>query len=135
VLLQDAFARWGSHAGVVTAGEPTAEQAAAATERLLAADAPPDVIIAFNDVMALGVLSACRRAGVDVPGEVRVVGVDGLPLGALVTPTLTTLEVDVDEVARQALELAVGMVTSRVPRSGADAERTVRHRLVLRESA
>jgi DNA-binding LacI/PurR family transcriptional regulator len=135
VLFQEAFSRRGRPVAVVTAGQPTAEQAAAATERLHAAQHRPDAILAFNDGMALGVFSACRRAGVDVPGEVRVVGVDGLPLGALVTPTLTTLEVDVDEVARQALELAVGMVAGRAPRSGPEVERTVRHRLVLRESA
>jgi DNA-binding LacI/PurR family transcriptional regulator len=135
VLLQEAFGRRGRTVTIVTADEPTAAQAVAATERLLADGPRPDAILAFNDVMALGVLSACRRADVDVPGEVRVTGVDGLPLGALVTPALTTLEVDVDEVARHALELAVGMVDGRAPRSGPEVQRTVRHRLVLRESA
>ena len=130
-----AFAARGQDVAVEAVAEPTAEQAAEATEGLLRRDPRPDAILAFNDVMALGVLSACRRAGMDVPGEVRVIGVDGLPLGALVTPTLTTLEVDVDEVARQALVLAVGMVAGRTPRSGPEAERTVRHRLLLRESA
>jgi DNA-binding LacI/PurR family transcriptional regulator len=81
------------------------------------------------------VLSACRAAGVDVPGDVRVAGVDGLPLGELVTPTLTTLAVDLDEVAREALGLAVAMVAGSAPRSGPAVERTVRHRLLLRASA
>ena len=133
--MRAAFADRGLHVAVEPVAEPTAERAAAATERLLRQDPRPDSVLAFNDVMALGVLAACRRAGLDVPGEVRVVGVDGLPLGALVAPALTTLEVDVDEVARQALDLAVGMVAGRTPRSGPDAERTVRHRLLLRESA
>lgn len=133
--MRAAFADRGQEPALEAVDHPTAEQAAVATERLLAAGPRPDAILAFNDVMALGVLSACRRAGVDVPGEVRVVGIDGLPLGALVTPTLTTLEVDVDEVARQALDLATGMVAGRTPRSGPGAERTVRHRLLLRESA
>jgi DNA-binding LacI/PurR family transcriptional regulator len=135
VRMRAAFADRGQDAAVEAVDGPTAERAAEATERLLRRDPRPDAILAFNDVMALGVLSACRRAGVDVPGEVRVVGVDGLPLGALVTPTLTTLAVDVDEVARQALDLAVGIVAGRTPRSGPEAERTVRHRLLLRESA
>ena len=102
---------------------------------MLAEDGRPDAVLAFNDLMALGVLSACRRAGVDVPGEVRVVGVDGLALGALVTPTLTTLQVDLDEVARKALDLAGAMLAGTAPRSGDGAHRTVRHHLLLRESA
>jgi DNA-binding LacI/PurR family transcriptional regulator len=132
--IRQAFAAHDVPALLESASAPTAERAAEATERILAAPDRPDAILAFNDVMALGVLSACRRAGVEVPGAVRVVGVDGLPLGALVTPTLTTLAVDVDDVAREALDLAVAMVGG-APRSGPSAERTVRHRLVLRESA
>ena len=86
-----------------------------------------DAVVAFNDLMALGVLAACRRAGVAVPDRVRVVGIDGLPLGELVSPALTTLAIDLDEVAREAVELAIGGAT-RMP------TRVVRHRLVVRES-
>ena len=134
-LMRAAFARHGLALPTVTADTQTAEAAAASTVQVLAGDARPDAILAFNDLMALGVLSACRRSGVDVPGEVRVVGVDGLALGALVTPTLTTLQVDVDQVAREALDLAVAMLAGTAPRSGEGAHRTVRHRLLLRESA
>ncbi|EYT65001.1 LacI family transcriptional regulator [Curtobacterium flaccumfaciens UCD-AKU] len=120
---------------LVIASVPTAEAGAEQTERILAEHRRVDAVLAFNDVLALGVLSACRRAGVDVPGDVRVVGVDGLPLGTLVAPTLTTLAVDLDEVAGQALDLALGMLAGELPRSGAAVERMVRHRLLLRESA
>lgn len=135
VLMRDALARRGIRAEVVPGVPATAEDAAAATTGILGAEDRPDAVLAFNDVMALGVLSACRRAGVDVPGEVRVTGFDGLALGGLVAPTLTTLAVDLDEVAGEALDLAVAMIAGDVPRSGAGAHRTVRHRLVVRESA
>lgn len=131
----EAFATNGIDAHVVSADERTAESAAEATLRILAAGAPHDAILAFNDLMALGVLAACRAAGVEVPEDVRVVGVDGLPVGTLVTPTLTTLAVDLDEVATHALELAVAMIDGSAPRSGAAVQRTVRHRLLLRASA
>ncbi|MFT2691065.1 substrate-binding domain-containing protein [Clavibacter zhangzhiyongii] len=104
-------------ATVVRAAAPTAEAAAAATERIVARPRTTDAIVAFNDVCALGVLSACRRAGVDVPGDVRVAGIDGLSIGRLLAPTLTTLAVDLDELARHALDLAVAMIagSSRAP--------------------
>ncbi|MCA5924409.1 MULTISPECIES: LacI family DNA-binding transcriptional regulator [Curtobacterium] len=120
---------------LVVAAAPTAEAGAEHTTRILAEHRRVDAVLAFNDVLALGVLSACRRAGVDVPGDVRVVGVDGLALGELVAPTLTTLAVDLDEVARQALDLALGMLAGELPRSGGAVERVVRHRLLVRESA
>ncbi|WKK73287.1 substrate-binding domain-containing protein [Rathayibacter oskolensis] len=82
------FAEHGLEASVVRASTATAEAAAAATERIVARPRTADAIVAFNDLCAIGVLSACRRAGVDVPGDVRVVGIDGLALGRLLAPTL-----------------------------------------------
>lgn len=133
--LMDALHRRGYLPELVHAAEPTAECGAAEATAVIGRRRRLDALLAFNDVMALGVLQACRRAGVDVPGDVRVVGVDGLPLGSLVSPTLTTLAVDLDAVAREALDLALGMLAGELPRSGEAVHRTVRHTLLLRESA
>ena len=133
--MMEALRRRGYLPDIVHAEHGTAECGAAETTRILGRKRRLDAVLAFNDVMALGVLQACRRAGVDVPGEVRVVGVDGLPLGSLVSPTLSTLAVDLDAVAREALDLALGMLSGALPRQGAAVQRTVRHRLLLRESA
>jgi DNA-binding LacI/PurR family transcriptional regulator len=59
----------------------------------LAGVAPlPTAIVAFNDQMALGILSALRDAGHDVPGCVSVVGCDdSLPVG-MAWPALTTVD-------------------------------------------
>ncbi|WP_083513468.1 LacI family DNA-binding transcriptional regulator [Curtobacterium luteum] len=135
VLMLDALHRRGYLPELVHGPHGTAECGAEETAKVLARRRRLDAILAFNDVMALGVLQACRRVGKDVPGDVRVVGVDGLPLGALVSPTLTTLAVDLDAVAREALDLALGMLAGELPRSGATVQRTVRHRLLVRESA
>ncbi|WP_235021820.1 MULTISPECIES: LacI family DNA-binding transcriptional regulator [unclassified Rathayibacter] len=133
-LLQS-FAARGLDASIARASAATAEAAAEATERIIALPRAVDAVIAFNDLCAVGVLSACRRAGVDVPGEVRVAGIDGLSLGRLLAPTLSTLAVDLDALARHALELAVGMLAGELPRSGPEVVRTVSHQLIVRESA
>ena len=52
-----------------------------------------DTVIAFTDLMAMGALSAAHRDGYAVPGDVRIVGNDGLSLGALTVPPLTTIDV------------------------------------------
>lgn len=95
---------------------------------------PRDVLVAYNDKLAVQLLRTLRSRGIEVPGTVRVVGHDGLELGTLVTPTLTTLASDAREIARHAVELAVGIYERSIP----SGPRTLRHHhytLVLRESA
>lgn len=110
-----------------------ATDAAAATLRLIARGRRLDAILAFNDVMALGALDACRRSGLHVPDDVRVTGVDGLAIGTYLTPTLTTLDLDRAEVARHALDLAVAASTPRAEH--AEPFRKVENTLRLRDSA
>lgn len=62
-----------------------------AGEQLLAAGALPDAIVCANDQMAIGVLQAFGRAGVQVPDEVAVVGFDDIFPGSLCDPPLTTV--------------------------------------------
>ncbi|PZU83645.1 MAG: transcriptional regulator [Shinella sp.] len=52
----------------------------------------PTAIIASNDLLALGVIGAVRREGLSVPGDVSVVGFDGIAIGRLIDPPLTTVE-------------------------------------------
>lgn len=127
-----ALERRGLAAELVHASASTPEHASAVAAQIVRRAARPDAILAFNDLMAFGVLSACRHAGLDVPGDIRVAGVDGLSIGTLVAPTLTTLAVDLDEVARHTLELAVALGDRP---ADVALHRVVSHRLVLRESA
>ncbi|CAH0342734.1 substrate-binding domain-containing protein [Rhizobium sp. CECT 9324] len=52
----------------------------------------PTAIIASNDLLALGVIHALRREGLAVPADVSVAGFDGIAIGRLVDPPLTTIE-------------------------------------------
>jgi DNA-binding LacI/PurR family transcriptional regulator len=51
----------------------------------------PTAIIAYNDIMALGVLARLRDRGIDVPRDVSVTGFDDLMFAALCSPPLTTV--------------------------------------------
>lgn len=132
VLVRDALAA----RGIATRIDAGAGQGVAAgreaVARMTARGDLPDVVVGWNDMVAVGVLSALHAAGVDVPGRVRVLGIDGVPLGAYVTPALSTLAVDMDEVARHAVELALSVVRGQQdPRGGL---RTVEHVFVPRAS-
>ncbi|MFD0483414.1 LacI family DNA-binding transcriptional regulator [Kineococcus sp. GCM10028916] len=96
----------------------------------LAAAGEPDAVVAFNDLDGFRVLQELRVAGLDVPRDVRVVGVDGLAVGEFVTPRLSTLVIDLAEVAHAALDLVVELSTN----GPGEAVRVVPHRFVARDS-
>ncbi|SDO87657.1 DNA-binding transcriptional regulator, LacI/PurR family [Nakamurella panacisegetis] len=94
-----------------------------------------DAVVAFNDVMGFGVLRALALAGIDVPGRIRVVGVDGLRIGRFVTPRLTTLALDLSAVASAALEIVLAMHAGTAPASGPATHRRVAYALDIGESS
>lgn len=101
-------------ADVVTAAE-TFQGGADAASALLALDPPPDGVLVYNDVMALGVLSGFASAGVRVPHDIAVIGTDGLRIGAYVTPTLTTMAIDTAALASAALGAVDALLSGKLP--------------------
>lgn len=57
-------------------------------------------VLAYNDLVAVGILSRLAELGVRVPEEMSVVGSDDIPLAAMVTPPLTTVAVPTGLAAR-----------------------------------
>jgi DNA-binding LacI/PurR family transcriptional regulator len=54
----------------------------------------PEGIIAASDVIALSALRALAERGYSVPGDVRIIGYDDLPLANQTMPPLTTIRQD-----------------------------------------
>jgi DNA-binding LacI/PurR family transcriptional regulator len=65
-------------------------------------------VFAANDQMALGLLHAFREAGLDVPGDVSVVGFDDIPEARHYWPPLTTVRQDFSEIGRRAVAILLG---------------------------
>ncbi|HZX02107.1 LacI family DNA-binding transcriptional regulator [Kribbella sp.] len=78
-----------------------------ATRDLLSGDRTFTAIFAATDVVASGVLVALREAGLRVPEDVSVVGYDDIPLARDLTPELTTVHVDYEELGRTAVRYAL----------------------------
>jgi LacI family transcriptional regulator len=70
--------------------------------RLLALPQPPTAVIATNDVFAVGAMTACREAGVRIPDDMAITGVDNTELGATQTPGLTSVRTPIVEIGRAA---------------------------------
>lgn len=76
-----------------------------AAQQLLGGASPrPTAIFACNDLMAMGVLRAASKLGVEVPGQCSVIGIDGIVLGEYVDPALTTVGEALPEVGVRAVE-------------------------------
>ena len=69
-----------------------------AMHELLRLPARPTAVVATNDVFAVGAMMACRAAGVRVPGDVSITGVDDTDLGATQTPALTSVRTPIVEI-------------------------------------
>ena len=104
-------------------------------DQLLKRENLPDAVICYNDAVAIGVLKQFQLAGIVVPRDCGIVGIDGLAIGTLVTPELTTLSLDISEVAASAVEMVVTMLGNPHSTSGQNLRRTVTHSVVLRGSA
>jgi len=94
----------------------------------------PDVdgVICFNDLVALGVLSACQDLGVEAGSDLRVVGFDDIEDGQNSYPTLTTVSSNIPEFAASAAKQIVAWIADDVA-PPASARSPVR--LVVRASS
>lgn len=66
---------------------------------------PPDAVFCFNDLLAIGALSAARDRGLRVPEDLAIVGFDGIEEGLYSAPRLTTIAPDKSAIADAAIRL------------------------------
>jgi LacI family transcriptional regulator len=110
---------------------PDTDGGRAAAADLLHLQPGIQAVLAFNDLVAVGVLQACQEAGYRVPQDVAVIGFDDIPLARMVRPQLTTLHVDLENIGR----LAMSSLLNLRQGSGSGTEMLIEPVLVRRESA
>lgn len=84
-----------------------------ACRRLFELPEPPSAIFIANDEMAFGAINELRQIGLDVPGDVSVVGFDDLFLGEAFYPPLTTVSQPRLDIGRRAMTLLLDMLAGR----------------------
>lgn len=77
----------------------------------------PEVLFAFNDEMAIGVIHALKECGYRVPEEVSVIGMDDIPESAFLSPSLTTYHLPIYEHGIQAANMLLHMLRNAAPGS------------------
>jgi DNA-binding LacI/PurR family transcriptional regulator len=101
-----------------------------AAEVLLACHPGIDAILAFNDLVAVGVLQACKAAGKKVPDDVAIIGADDIPLASLMDPPLTTSRVNLNNIGRLSMQTLLDIFAGKVT----SAAYIIEPELILRES-
>jgi LacI family transcriptional regulator len=95
--------------------------------------AGPDLTAVFagTDMVATGMPAALREAGLDVPGDISLIGFDDVPFAAGLSPALTTVRVPYEDLGRTAVRLAL----EREERLGGDEHVVLGTQLLIRQSA
>jgi LacI family transcriptional regulator/LacI family repressor for deo operon, udp, cdd, tsx, nupC, and nupG len=87
------------------------ERGQAGLDQLLNAKAT--AIFCYNDVVAIGLLAACRRQGVAVPDQLAVVGFDDIESALYVTPPLTTISQPLLTLGQLAMQMTLDLLNEQ----------------------
>lgn len=98
----DTVERLGVESVGVYEGEWSGESGMRAVESL-ADDNRPTAIIAANDLIASGVIKAAHERGWRIPEDVSVTGWDDIPTAPFLIPSLTTVDIKLEQVGRRAM--------------------------------
>lgn len=102
-----------------------------AARALLSREPRPDAIFCYSDLLAMGAMRAVFDAGLRVPEDVAIIGIDDIEEGRYARPSLSTVSLDTPFIARH----AVSRILARIDEPDSPAEQVVApHILVPRES-
>lgn len=93
--------------------EDHAERGRASLKRLLAARVT--AVFCYNDMIALGLLSACSQHGLLVPDDLSVVGFDNISISAYTIPPLTTIHQPRFKLGQLAMRMMLELINGQMP--------------------
>jgi LacI family xylobiose transport system transcriptional regulator len=100
---------------LVRAGRFQLDDGLRLAESLLELSDRPTAILCGNDLQALGVYEAARRAGLRIPQDVSVVGFDDMPLASWFPPPLTTVRQPFTEMGQAAAQMLLSLAAGKPP--------------------
>jgi LacI family transcriptional regulator len=98
-----------SHAEIVDCG-PNVIEAREVGRKILEASNRPTAVVALNDLTAIGVMRAAKDLGLEVPGDISVVGIDGIPLAEQMLVSLSTVAQPHDAMVAKAVEFLLSRI-------------------------
>ncbi len=95
---------------IMQASNTNLEAAHRTTKQLVTRNPDLTAIVAYNDMMAIAAMHACRDMGLNVPDDISVIGYDDISVAAHVFPALTTLRIPSFEIGQLAMEQLLEMI-------------------------
>jgi DNA-binding LacI/PurR family transcriptional regulator len=89
-------------------------------------------VFAYNDLVALGVMSRLADRNVRVPDDMSVIGFDDIPVASMTSPPLTTVAIPVATVAKASASILLSLLAGTAPQRPAAQELATR--LVIRST-
>lgn len=109
----------------------TLEGGQRAGSRIAAMRPRPTAVLAYDDMVAVGVIRAVHAAGLRVPEDVSVIGFDDVAVAAFIEPPLTTVRQAMPELG----SLAVDIIFSQLDGTRVDQGPLLRGELIVRHSS
>jgi len=112
-------------------GDYSYESGAKGVEKMLSLALPPSAIVCANDSMAIGAVKAIHEKGLEVPGNISIVGFDDITVASQIYPPLTTVAAPISEIAAGSVNMLISLINGVIPENkhiALDAH------LVIRES-
>lgn len=129
--VKDCFKEAGLDIDIHQAQAPSSEAGAQACSAILLGPKPPQAVICYNDLVALGFMREARMLGLRVPQDVSVAGFDNVPYGEYSWPELTTMDLQSERMGELAMQKMLDLLSGH---TGDDGYLLLEPRLVVRNS-
>jgi LacI family transcriptional regulator len=127
----ETMGQYGAAAHVLPASSDKFVSGREAAGALVASGFAPTAILCVNDLTAVGVLKELSERGISVPRQISVTGFDNIALSQVTIPSLTTIQIPGEQIARLAFQ---ALVSSSNGPSIMGQEITVDPELIVRQS-
>jgi LacI family transcriptional regulator len=97
----------------IQGGDFTEKGGYEAMKIILNMDELPTAIFAANDLMALGAMVAIREAGLQIPDDIALIGIDDIPAANLAYPRLTTINQHQEQGGMAAAEMLIDRIEGK----------------------
>jgi DNA-binding LacI/PurR family transcriptional regulator len=108
--LRDAFEGVEASFRRFDAAAPSTEEGERLASTILLSHDMDDAIVAYNDLLAMGLLLEAKALGIRVPEQVSVAGFDNIAYGRLVSPALTSVDMMGEATGELAMRKLVGVI-------------------------
>jgi LacI family transcriptional regulator len=99
---------------LVRVGDMTQRSGFEQASLLLELPNPPTAIVAFNDLMAFGAMSAAQNQGLVVGSDIAITGFDNIPMATHSHPPLTTVDQPIYEIGSRTCEMLVKRIRGEI---------------------